>query len=101
MVPSEELSIYDNALTGKIPSEIGQCTALEDMSFDTNQFSGTIPTIIGLMTSLNWLYLNYNELTGTIPSEIALLRTSLSKSIAFLVFPSIFLLSGEPCILQF
>lgn len=88
-MPAEEISIYDNALTGKVPSEIGQLTALSDLSFDTNQFSGTIPTVIGLLSSLNWLYLNANQLTGTMPSEIALLGTSLSKSIVFFTFPSI------------
>ena len=43
---TDTLILYDNQLTGEIPSEIGN------------------------LTNLTWLYLYYNQLTGEIPQEV-------------------------------
>ena len=62
-----ELRLDDNALTGPIPTQVGQLTSLEWLDLDDNALSGPIPTEVGQLTSLNGLYLNDNALTGSIP----------------------------------
>ena len=64
------LEYVNIALTGTIPSEIGELTALKEFIFFNNALTGTIPTEIGSLTALTYIYININELTGPIPSEI-------------------------------
>ena len=59
-------------LTGRIPSEIGQCTDLEFLSLNNHAFSAPLPASIGQMASLKFLRIYNSSLTGVIPSEIGL-----------------------------
>lgn len=68
----------DNNLTGSIPPEIGDLTALEGLIlFGGNQpgatggsLTGSIPTEIGNLTNLQLLDLSFNQLSGSIPTSI-------------------------------
>ena len=57
-------------LTGTIPTQIGQLTALTWLSLSGIQMSRKIATQFVLLTDLRYLYLSYNELTGTIPTQL-------------------------------
>jgi hypothetical protein len=64
------LNLSYNQLSGEIPAEIGNLTALEHLSLGNNQLSGSIPSEIGNLTALQWLVLYINQLSGEIPTEI-------------------------------
>ena len=65
-----ELHLYNNELTGSIPSEIGNLTNLERLYLYDNQLTGSIPPEIGNLINLTYLNLSYNQLSGGIPEEI-------------------------------
>jgi len=70
-----ELSLYDNQLTGNIPSELGSLDNLKILYLHANQLSGNIPSELGNLSSLEVLYLYHNQLSGDIPSELGSLNT--------------------------
>jgi uncharacterized protein (TIGR02145 family) len=76
------LNLYNNQLTGEIPTEIGNLTNLTELYLHNNQLTGEIPPEIGNLTNLTYLYLNGNDLTGEIPPEIGDL-TNLSQLYLF------------------
>jgi hypothetical protein len=64
------LSLSFNALTGSIPSLIGQLRTLTFLGLSNNALTGGIPSQIGQLTTLTTLGLYNNSLTaGTIPSS--------------------------------
>ena len=65
-----ELYLFNNQLTGSIPPEIGNLTNLTSLWSESNQLTGSIPPEIGNVTNLEVLYLHQNQLTGFIPQEI-------------------------------
>ena len=65
-----DLHLNNNQLSGSIPTELGNLTALRDLRLNDNQLSGTIPTQLGNLADLYWLYLNGNQLSGSIPTEL-------------------------------
>jgi Leucine-rich repeat (LRR) protein len=65
-----ELDLYNNQLTGEIPSEIGNMANLTFLGLNNNELTGSIPPGIRNLTNLNYLLLFDNQLTGEIPSEI-------------------------------
>ena len=76
------LKLPTNNLTGSIPPELGNLTALEVLdlrlnSFLGNQLSGPIPAELGNLTALMWLNLRSNNLTGSIPAELGNLTSLL------------------------
>ena len=64
------LDLSGNQLTGTIPTELGNLTALLRLFLNSNSLSGSIPTELGNLTNLTVLYLYNNQLTGTIPTEL-------------------------------
>lgn len=97
------IGIYNNFLSGNLPTEIWSMEKLKGISTSQNNFTGTLgseigllpddlnylilyknsftgsfPTEIGRLSGLKWLWINDNSLTGIIPSEMGLL-TSLSS----------------------
>jgi Leucine-rich repeat (LRR) protein len=64
------LDLFDNSLTGSIPSEIGALTRLTALSLYSNSLTGFIPSEIGALTRLTALYLYSNSLTGSIPESL-------------------------------
>ena len=66
-----ELSLSENGLSGKIPSELGHLTYLEWLDLGENRLSGVIPPELGNLINLLDLYLSGNQLRGEIPSELS------------------------------
>ena len=64
------LSLWNNNLTGEIPSELGSLANLRWLYLDNNELTGPIPAELGNLTSLERLNLFENQLSGTIPSEL-------------------------------
>ena len=64
------LQLSFNQLTGKIPSELGQLTELTFLSLEGNQLTGAVPKELGQLTELTGLRLSANQLTGEIPKEL-------------------------------
>ena len=65
-----QLRLTSNKLTGSIPAELGNLTALSFLDLSGNQLSGPIPTELGSLTALSNLVLSRNNLTGSIPAEL-------------------------------
>ena len=65
-----ELKLGDNALSGSIPTELGNLTKLTNLELDDNDLSGAIPPELGNLTKLTNLELNDNGLAGAIPAEL-------------------------------
>ena len=72
------LHLSRNRLTGEIPSSIGNLTSLTNLSLGDNRLTGAIPSSIGNLTSLTRLNLGDNRLTGAIPSSIGNLSNLVS-----------------------
>src|SRR5215467_554743 len=51
-----------NYLTGNIPPELGQLTALVYLDLGSNELSGNIPGELGNLASVTDLYLDHNQL---------------------------------------
>ena len=75
--------LYNNQLTGEIPTELGQLANLTDLSLSWNQLTGRIPTELGQLTNLTDLWLNGNQLTGEIPTELGQLANLRSLNLDF------------------
>ncbi|MDQ0360312.1 leucine-rich repeat domain-containing protein [Breznakia pachnodae] len=65
-----QLYLNGNALTGSIPSDVGNLTSLTRLWLQNNQLTGSIPNEVENLISLQYLYLNNNQLTGSIPTTI-------------------------------
>ena len=80
---TDTLNLFNNQLTGSIPSEIGYLTNLINLYLNNNQLTGPIPPEIGNLTNLTHLYLQSNSLTGSIPPEIGNLTNLTDLSLSF------------------
>jgi len=65
------LSLWSNSIGGTIPSSLSNLANLEILELDSNELTGSIPTQLGSITSLTELYLSSNNLDGAIPSELS------------------------------
>ena len=65
-----DLRLQSNALSGAIPTDVGDLANLELLSLSRNSLSGTIPADLGDLSNLLELYLNDNDLTGAIPADL-------------------------------
>ncbi len=76
------LSLTDNSLTGRLPSEIGQLRHLVSLELYGNSISGPIPPELGNLSRLRSLILDGCDMQGSIPPELGqltrLVRLSLS-----------------------
>ena len=69
-----QIALYNNQLSGTLPSSLGQLTALELIHLYSNQLTGSIPSSIGQLVRLGELWLQENKLEGTLPPEMSGLR---------------------------
>ena len=65
-----ELELFNNGLSGSIPSELGDLSALVTLDLRFNALTGSIPAELGRLSNLYSLFLRSNSLTGSIPSEL-------------------------------
>ncbi|CAJ1935854.1 unnamed protein product [Sphenostylis stenocarpa] len=73
----EYLLLFQNSLSGKIPSELAKCSKLLNLELYENQFTGSIPPELGNLFRLETLRLYHNNLNSTIPSSIFRLHGNL------------------------
>ena len=64
------LGLYNQGLTGEIPSELYQLINLEYINLGINDLTGEISSSVSNLINLQTLNLEYNNLTGEIPTEI-------------------------------
>ena len=64
------VNLFSNNLTGSIPAELGNLTALTNLALSSNNLTGSIPAELGNLTALTNLALFSNNLTGPIPAEL-------------------------------
>ena len=72
-----ELDLADNALTGPIPPELGDLTALGRLDLGGDALEGPIPPELGNLTALRFLLLRSSALTGPIPPELGNLTAAI------------------------
>ncbi|KAM1358858.1 hypothetical protein ACFX15_045072 [Malus domestica] len=61
------LNLSNNALSGHIPSSLGNLTALESLDLSQNKLSGRIPGCLAQLTFLEYFNVSQNHLWGPIP----------------------------------
>ncbi len=66
----ETLWIGGNQLSGSLPSWLGDLTNLQNLQLASNNFSGSLPSWLGDLTNLQDLRLQYNQLSGSLPSSL-------------------------------
>jgi len=66
--------MFENSLTGSIPSEIGKLKKLEEFDVGTNSLTGSLPTELGLCSSLKDINIDQNKFRGTVPTELLNIR---------------------------
>lgn len=64
------LDLSHNALSGNIPSAVGDFSSLQILNLSRNSLNGGIPASIGGLKALDTLDLSENSLSGSIPLEI-------------------------------
>ncbi len=64
------LNLTENQLTGSIPATFENLFNLENLALGNNQLTGIIPDWIGSMQNLNQIYLWQNQLTGNISHSL-------------------------------
>lgn len=65
-----EISMRGNDLTGTLPPEIGELTAMTVLALRDNNLTGSIPDEVGNLSAMVRLDLRQNSLTGPIPSTL-------------------------------
>ena len=70
-----ELNMHGARLTGSIPPELGQLTKLERLQIGHNSLMGPIPPQLGQLANLWLLDLSENNLVGPIPPELGQLAS--------------------------
>ena len=64
------LGLYDNELTGTIPTSLGALMNLERLYLHGNSLTGAVPAAIGNLSNLTNLWLKNNSLSGTLPDTL-------------------------------
>ena len=64
------LDLTENRLSGRMPNQLGDLSALGELRLGNNDLSGTIPPELGSLSALTRLDLENNDLSGAIPSQL-------------------------------
>ncbi|WP_419858183.1 Ig-like domain-containing protein [Candidatus Palauibacter irciniicola] len=75
------LFVSRNRLVGSIPAEIGNLSALESLSAEGNELTGEIPPELGDLSNLRSLWVPRNQLVGAIPPEFGNLAALVTLSL--------------------
>ena len=67
----DSLDLTFHFLTGTVPAELSQLSALSSLDLSHNLLTGTIPAELGNLSRLEVLNLHNNLLTETIPAELS------------------------------
>ena len=68
----KQIILLSNNLTGSLPAQIGDLTALEHLNLNGNQISGNIPAEIDALSNLSFLNLSYNNFSdNSFPGEMS------------------------------
>jgi hypothetical protein len=65
------LMLSDNDLAGRVPTQIGVLTHLQELRLNSGSISGSLPTQLGMLTHLRALGVDSNRLVGTLPTQLA------------------------------
>jgi len=66
-----QLDLASNNLSGQLPLEIGDLTALERLNISNNALNGNIPASVGNLINLNYLNFSWNNFTdASFPVEL-------------------------------
>ncbi|KAJ3099705.1 hypothetical protein HDU96_010588 [Phlyctochytrium bullatum] len=71
----KELFLFNNKLSGPIPSWLGSIDSLTAINFGNNMLTGFIPTSLTNLKNLKYMYLYENDLEGPIPSNMSSLQS--------------------------
>ncbi len=63
--------LQDNNLTGALPTEIGDLTAVKYLNLAGNNLSGELPRSLENLDLLSFLQLSRNKFSGALPAELA------------------------------
>ncbi|KAL3504893.1 hypothetical protein ACH5RR_034734 [Cinchona calisaya] len=77
------LDLSMNQLTGEIPSQLGELTALHSLNLSFNNLTGHIPKSFSTMEKIESLDLSHNNLVGSIPPEIVQLHFISTFNVSF------------------
>ncbi|BAH95108.1 Os11g0173900 [Oryza sativa Japonica Group] len=79
----QQLQLYNNNLTGTIPSYLANITSLKELIFVSNQIEGNIPNEFAKLPNLKVLYAGANKLEGKFPQAILNISTLTGLSLAY------------------
>ncbi|KAH7442180.1 hypothetical protein KP509_03G075400 [Ceratopteris richardii] len=65
------LNLSYNALSGTLPSQVGELTSLLVLDLSRNEFTGAIPSDLGNIADVSALDISYNNFTGELPSSLS------------------------------
>lgn len=68
--PMESLDLSDNALSGGLPSDLGNWGRLKLLNLARNNLSGPLPNELSKLTILEYLDLSHNNFNGQIPGGL-------------------------------
>lgn len=65
------LELYDNSLSGTLPTEAGEVRLATRIGLEDNRISGWLPTEMGKLAQLRNFNAEHNRLSGVVPSSLA------------------------------
>ncbi|XP_058110901.1 probable LRR receptor-like serine/threonine-protein kinase At3g47570 [Magnolia sinica] len=68
------LSLYQNSLTGSVPSSLGNCTYMQYLNLADNNLSGSLPKQLFSFPTLIAIYVGGNSFSGDLPLEAGYLK---------------------------
>jgi Leucine-rich repeat (LRR) protein len=69
-----EIVLYQNELSGQIPTTIGLLKDVQKFLLGNNRFGGSLPRQVGLMVDLRTFHVSGNRIGGSIPDLIKMLK---------------------------